>query len=156
MVSPRKTVLRLAVKYYKLGQSLAKTFTVMSQKNYDLEERLVEFSSNVVDVVDALPSSSSSAALYIGNQLIRCGLAPALLYGEAQAAESRDDFIHKMKIGLKELKETRVCLKLLSRRKMAKSVELISKENEELIAIVSKSIETAKKNKRATAEMRQK
>jgi len=144
------------VKYYKLGQSLAKTFTVMSQKNYDLEERLVEFSSNVVDVVDALPSSSSSAALYIGNQLIRCGLAPALLYGEAQAAESRDDFIHKMKIGLKELKETRVCLKLLSRRKMAKSVELISKENEELIAIVSKSIETAKKNKRATAEMRQK
>jgi len=124
----------------------------MSQRIYDLEERLVEFSSKVIDIVDSLPSTR--AALYIGNQLIRCGLAPSLLYGEAQAAESRDDFVHKMKIGLKELKETRICLKLISRRKMTKNLEVISKENEELIAIVSKSIETAKKNKTLGTEKR--
>ncbi|HYI78439.1 MAG TPA: four helix bundle protein [Chryseolinea sp.] len=74
-------------------------------------------------------------------------MAPALLYGEAQSAESRDDFIHKMKVGLKELKETRVCVKLIIKKKMVKSIEGIFKENEELIAIISKSIDTAKRNK---------
>jgi hypothetical protein len=67
----------------------------MTQRIYDLEERLVEFSSHVIDVVEALPATR--AANYIASQLVRCGLAPALLYGEAQGAESRDDFIHKMK-----------------------------------------------------------
>ena len=90
----------------------------MNQRIYDLEERLVEFSSHVIDVVEALPTTR--AANYIAGQLVRCGLAPALLYGEAQGAESRDDFIHKMKIGLKELKETRICLKLIIARKMVK------------------------------------
>jgi four helix bundle protein len=116
-------------------------------KVFDLEERLVGFSSRIVDVVETLPDSR--AANYIAGQLIRCGLAPALLYGEAQSAESRDDFIHKMKIILKELKETRVCLKLINKREMIKPVsrmESIVKENEELIAIVSKSIDTANKN----------
>ena len=98
----------------------------MSQRIYDLEERLVEFSSHVIDVV------ATRAANYIAGQLVRCGLAPALLYGEAQGAESKDDFIHKMKIGLKELKETRMCLKLIIRRKMVKSLDEVSKENEEL------------------------
>ena len=85
----------------------------------------------------------------IAGQLIRCGLAPALLYGEAQSAESRDDFIHKMKIVLKELKETRVCLRLIKKREMIKplsKLENVTKENEELIAIISKSIDTAKRN----------
>ena len=118
----------------------------MSQRIYDLEERLVEFSSHVIDVVEALPTTR--AANYIAGQLVRCGLAPALLYGEAQGAESRDDFIHKMKIGLKELKETRICLKLVMKRKMVKSLEKISKENEELIAIIAKSIDTARRNKK--------
>ena len=99
----------------------------MSQRIYDLEERLVEFSSHIIDVVE--------------------GFAPALLYGEAQGAESRDDFIHKMKVGLKELKETRICLKLVTRRKMVTSLDVVSKENEELIAIIAKSIDTARRNK---------
>jgi four helix bundle protein len=71
------------------------------------------------------------------------------MYGEAQAAESRDDFIHKIKLLAKELKETRVCLKLIFKKEMikpAKTLEPLKKENEELIAIISKSIETAKKN----------
>ena len=117
----------------------------MSQRIYDLEERLVEFSSHIIDVVEALPSTR--AANYIAGQLVRCGFAPALLYGEAQGAESRDDFIHKMKVGLKELKETRICLKLVTRRKMVTSLDVVSKENEELIAIIAKSIDTARRNK---------
>ena len=67
-------------------------------------------------------------------KLIRCGLASALMYGEAQSSESRDDFIHKMKIGVKELKETRMCLKVIIARKMINGLEAVTKENEELIA----------------------
>lgn len=81
--------------------------------------------------------------------MIRCGLAPALLYGEAQGAESRADFIHKMKLTLKELKETRVCLKVISKANMIKHfsrLDSMKSENEQLISIVAKSIETARKN----------
>ncbi len=85
----------------------------MSEKIFDLEDRLVEFSCRIVEVVEALPNSRGGN--YIAAQLIRCGLAPSLLYGEAQGAESRADFIHKMKIVLKELKETRVCLKIITK-----------------------------------------
>src|SRR3954447_5129198 len=119
----------------------------MSERVFDLEDRLVDFSSRIIDVVEVLPNSR--AGNYIAGQLIRCGLAPSLLYGEAQSAESRDDFIHKMKIVLKELKESRVCLKLIKKKEMIKPIsklDSIFKETEELIAIISKSIETAKKN----------
>lgn len=120
----------------------------MEVRTFDLEERLIEFASRIIDIVETLPSTR--AGNYIAGQLVRCGLAPALLYGEAQSAESRDDFAHKMKIGLKELKETRVCLKLILKKEMIKPnsrLEPIVKENEELIAIFSKSIDTSKKNK---------
>jgi len=119
----------------------------MANKIYDLEDRFVEFAARVVDVVEALPNSR--AGNYIAGQLIRCGLAPALLYGEAQSAESRDDFIHKMKIVLKELKETRVCLKIIIRKQMIKPparLTEIKNECEELVKIISKSIETARSN----------
>jgi len=118
------------------------------ERKFDLEDRIINFSSRIIDVVEALPNTR--AGNYIAAQLIRCGLAPSLMYGEAQAAESRDDFLHKMKMLLKELKETRVCLKLISKKEMIKPVkklESLKKENEELIAISSTSIETAKKNK---------
>jgi len=76
-------------------------------------------------------------------------MAPSLLYREAQGAESQEDFVHKMKIVLKELKETRVCLKLIRTKQVIKPVTRLDglfKECEELVAIVAKSIETAKKN----------
>jgi len=92
------------------------------ERKYDLENRLIEFSSRIVDVVEALPGSRAGS--YIAGQLIRCGLAGSLLYGEAQGAESRDDFIHKMKIIVKELKETRVCLKLIKRKELVKPFRL--------------------------------
>ena len=119
----------------------------MADIKFDLEDRLVEFSCRIIEVVEAL--SSTRAGNYIAAQLIRCGLAPALLYGEAQGAESRADFVHKMKICLKELKETRVCLKVISKAKMITPIgrlDNIKSENEQLVSIVAKSIETAKKN----------
>ena len=122
----------------------------MNKKNYDLEDRLVAFSSLVIDIVEALPGTK--AGNHIGSQLIRCGLSAALLYGEAQSAESREDFIHKMKIGAKELKETRICLKIIRKRNLIENLQHLEntyKEDEELIAIFSKSISTAKKNKAA-------
>ena len=119
----------------------------MNDRKYDLEDRLVDSAARVIDIVEALPKTR--AGNYIAGQLIRCGIAPALLYGEAQSAESRDDFIHKMKVVLKELKETRVCLKIIIRKQLIKPVSTLDgifKECEELIAISSKSIDTAKKN----------
>ena len=119
----------------------------MAEKVFDLEDRLVEFSCRIIELVEALPTTR--AGNYIAAQLIRCGLAPALLYGEAQGAESRMDFIHKMKIVLKELKETRVCLKIITKSLMIKPVERlkdIKSEVEQLISIIAKSIDTAKKN----------
>ena len=119
----------------------------MADTKFDLEDRLVDFSCRIVEVVEALPSTR--AGNYIAAQLIRCGLAPGLLYGEAQGAESRADFIHKMRICLKELKETRVCLKVITQSNMIKPVkrlDSIQSENDQLISIVGKSIETAKKN----------
>jgi four helix bundle protein len=119
----------------------------MSEKVYDLEDRFVKFGARMTEVVETLPKNR--AGNYIAGQLIRCGLAPALLYGEAQSAESREGFVHKMKIVLKELKETRVCLKLIREKQLIKPVKRLDgifKECEELIAIIAKSIDTAKKN----------
>ncbi len=119
----------------------------MPERIFDLEDRLVEFSCRIVDVVEALPNTK--AGNYIAGQLIRCGMAPALLYGEAQSAESRLDFVHKMKIALKELKETRVCLKIITKTELVKPLDKLSNikaETEQLISIIAKSIETAKKN----------
>jgi four helix bundle protein len=87
------------------------TSLLMETRSYDLENRLVDFSAEIIDIVEPLPSSR--AGNYIAGQLIRSGLAPALIYGEAQSAESRDNFVHKMKIALKKLKETRVSRKLI-------------------------------------------
>lgn len=124
----------------------------MSQRVFDLEDRLIAFSSRVIDVVESLPKTR--AANYLAGQLVRCGMAPSLLYAEAQAAESGDDFIHKMKLVLKELKETRVCLKLIFSKAMIRPpgrLELLKAECEELIRICAASIETARRKKSKTA-----
>ncbi len=80
----------------------------MGKRKFDLEDRLVDFTCRMIDVVEALPDSR--AGNYIAGQLIiptKIG-TPAFNYGEVQAAESRNDFIHKIKIVLKELKECRL------------------------------------------------
>ena len=110
--------------------------------NYDLEERLIKFASSIIDVTENLPNTSAN--LHLAGQLLRSGTAPALMYGEAQAAESRKDFIHKMKVALKELRESSINLKILHSRNIhVESLQVILKENLELITIFVKSIKTA-------------
>jgi four helix bundle protein len=75
----------------------------MTAKKYDLEERLLEFAVRIIRVVENLPDNK--VGNHLGGQLLRSGTSPALNYGEAQAAESRRDFIHKFKIILKELEK---------------------------------------------------
>lgn len=116
-------------------------------RRYDLEDRLVKFSILILEVCDVLPRNKVS--YNIQNQLSRSGTAPALLYGEAQAAESRADFIHKLKILLKELRETRIILRIITEKPLINHAKVVAalKECNELIGIFTKSIETAKKNR---------
>ena len=116
----------------------------MKTTKYDLEERLIEFGLRTVDVAESLPKTT--AGKHFGSQLVRSGTAPALNYGEAQAAESRPDFVPKMKLALKELRETMVNLKFILKRNYFQEDRLLPllKENDELIAIFIKSISTAK------------
>ncbi len=117
-----------------------------SEKKYDLEDRLVKFAIMCLGVCEALPSSKVGQNLEY--QLSKSGTAPALLYGEAQAAESRADFVHKMKIGLKELRETRINLRIIKEKPLVTSthIENAFKEVNELIAIFTASVTTAKRN----------
>lgn len=115
---------------------------------YNLEERLIDFACLVFEIAEN--NISNKAGNHISGQIIRSGSSPALNYGEAQSAESRNDFIHKFKIILKELRETLIALKILKKGKLCKNLELLEKgiiENIELISIFVKSIETANKNK---------
>ena len=118
---------------------------------YDLEERLIAFAVLVCTIAEKLPSTR--VGNHVAGQLIRCGTSPAPNYGEAQAAESRKDFIHKMKICLKELRETHVWLKFIKRMKLYESEDLEEalKEGNELLSIFVKSIKTAQRNLRAEA-----
>jgi len=85
-------------------------------------------------------------ANHLAGQMVRSGTSPALNYGEAQSVDSQKDFIHKMKVILKELRETKISLKIITRKKYLdkKLVLTVLNENEELIAIFAKSIITAK------------
>lgn len=114
---------------------------------FDLEDRLIDFALLMDNIVENLPDTRLGK--HLAGQLVRSGTSTALNYGEAQAAESPNDFIHKMKVILKELRETRVCLKIIRRKPLLppQSIEKEIQENNELIAIFLKSIETAKKNR---------
>jgi four helix bundle protein len=112
------------------------------QRKFDLEDRLIAFADRVITVSENLPDTRS--ANYLANQILRSGTSPALNYGEAQAAESPKDFVHKMRIILKELRETLICLKVLAKRLLLKDLTLL-KENSELVAIFTASITTAKR-----------
>ncbi len=114
----------------------------------ELSERLWKFAARVGKVVDALPDTRLGR--HVAGQLVRCGTASPPSYDESCAAESRRDFVHKLGIALKELKETRGWLRfiviagLLGARKIAPPHE----ESQELIRILGKSISTAKSNRR--------
>jgi len=115
-------------------------------RKFNLDERLIEFASAIIDIAETLPKTI--AGNHIAGQLIRSGSSPCLQYGQAQSAESRNDFIHKMKISLKELRETYNGLRLIKRKKWCPEDKLDAwiDENNQLISIFVKSIETAQKN----------
>jgi len=113
------------------------------ERIYDLEERLISFAIRMITVAENLPQTKSG--IHIAGQLTRSGTSPALNYGEAQSAESKKDFVHKMRIILKELRETRICLLIIIRKpigKITSEIENDLKECNELIAIFAKSIKT--------------
>jgi len=118
-------------------------------KKFDLEERLIDFAVLIIQITDKMPKTR--AGLHLSGQLIRSGTSPALNYGEAQSGESRKDFIHKIKIVLKELRESYNCLKIILRTGLFKEESDVAKalkENNELISIFVKSVETATINSR--------
>jgi four helix bundle protein len=116
-------------------------------RKFDLEERLIDFAVLIITISENL--NNTRAGNHIGGQLVRSGTSPALHYGEAQSAESRNDFVHKLKILLKELRETLIALKIIKRVSLTKKINDVEKgitECNELISIFVKSIETAKRN----------
>lgn len=124
-----------------------RTAEVKSEYNmekYDLEERLVDFAVRIIELSEKL--LKNRIGLHIADQLSRAGTSPASNYGEAQSAESRSDFVHKMKICLKELRETRVWLLIINRLTAFNSIkqtETLIAEVNELISIFVKCIKTA-------------
>jgi four helix bundle protein len=105
------------------------------------------FASAVIDLSEKLPASR--AGNHVAGQILRSGTAPYPNHGEAEAAESREDFIHKLKICLKELRETRRWARLIDHKQWAKddpTLLLVCSECEELIRIFFSSIQTAQKN----------
>jgi four helix bundle protein len=119
-----------------------------------LEERLIDFAVSIVNVVESLPNTK--AGNHIASQLLRSGTSAAPNYGEAQSAESRRDFIHKIKIALKELRETLIWLKIIVRRRYSECDELpaVLAECDELIAIFVSSSRTADRGRRDSLKIK--
>ena len=121
-------------------------------KTFDLEDRLIDFAVRIIRIAESLPKTKTGS--HITGQLVRCGTSPAPNYGEAQGAESRADFVHKMKLCLKELRETRVWLLMLVKAKLIKpasKLESLIDENNQLISIFVKSIQTARQKRKKTS-----
>ena len=114
------------------------------RNEYDLEDRLLEFAAAVIRFVERLPRSR--AGNHVAAQLLRSGTSPLPNHGEAQAAESRDDFVHKLRICLKELRESHRWLRLARRVPLVEQpadVDHLLRETDELIRIFVSSIRTA-------------
>lgn len=117
-------------------------------KRYDLAERLLEYAAMVVRLAESLPKTR--AGNHVSDHLLRAGTSPLFNHGEAQAAESPDDFVHKMRICLKELRETDRALRLILKVPLvtdATQVQAALRETDELTRIFVASIRTAHVNK---------
>jgi four helix bundle protein len=114
-----------------------------ASKAEELERRLVLFAAQIVEVSTKLPRSIHGR--HIATQIVRSGTATASNYGEARGAESRADFVHKLRIVLKELNETAVWLQLIRETSLlsADKIVAIIAENRELCRIIAASIRTA-------------
>jgi four helix bundle protein len=119
------------------------------QRNYDLEERLLNYACDIVRLIGKLPRSR--AGNHVARQLLKSGTSPLPNHGEAQAAESGNDFVHKLKICLKELRESYRWLRLIERVPLVRKpddlnfVRVLIAETQELIKIFYSSIRTTKR-----------
>ncbi len=115
-------------------------------RNFDLEERLLKYAAAVIRLTEGM--RRTPAGMHVAGQLLRSGTSPLPNHGEAQAAESSADFVHKMSICLKELRETRRWLRLVQTAELIKvtaAADPVVRETEELIRIFYSSISTVRK-----------
>jgi four helix bundle protein len=110
----------------------------------ELSERLLEFAVRIGKVVDALPDTRLGR--HIAGQLVRCGTSAPPNYEEGRAAESRADFVHKLSICLKELRESRFWLRLIIKANLLPKQKMHSvlDECEQLMKVIAQSVVTAK------------
>jgi four helix bundle protein len=123
----------------------------MSSRPFDLADRLLDFSVQVIRVVEQL--ADTHAGRHIGAQLLRSGTSPCANHAQAQAAESPRDFVHKMRVALKELRETEAWLKLIRRVPLLETADHLNvalRLNDELIRVFVASIRTAEQNRQRT------
>ena len=111
---------------------------------YDLEERLLNYAAEIIKSTEKLPSSR--AGNHVAGQLLRSGTSPLSNHGEAEAAESHDDFVHKLKVCLKELRESLRWIRLVRKSQLRSESQVLplEKESDELIRIFVASIRTSK------------
>ena len=112
----------------------------------ELEERLIDFAVRIVRLSSGLPKTA--AGKHIAGQILRSGTSPAPNYGEARGAESHADFVHKLRIVLKELNETSIWLRVIERSQLLRTQLLaeIINENNQLCRIFTASLKTARRN----------
>ncbi len=112
-------------------------------KGDDIQSRLIDFGVAVIRICNYLPKTPSGR--HIAGQLLRCGTSPASNYGEARGAESRNDFVHKLGVVLKELNESAIWLEMIKRGEMlpCEKLESVAGECTELARIMNASIRTA-------------
>ena len=125
--------------------SSATAIALESQARADeLEERLIDFAVRIIKLSARLPRNP--AGRHIAGQILRSGTSPAPNYGEARGGESPADFVHKLRIVLKELNETSIWLRIIERSELIRRellVEIIN-ENTELCRIFTASLRTAR------------
>jgi len=128
----------------KLSEDNAKLSDHVQSQADRLEERLIDFAVRIVRLSASLPRTA--AGKHVAGQILRSGTSPAPNYGEARGAESHADFIHKLRIVMKELNETSVWLRIMDRSRIVKPellFDLIA-ENGELCRIFAASLRTAR------------
>ena len=117
-------------------------------RSYDLEDRFIDFSVRVLNLVEVLPGDRIGN--HVAGQIMRSGTSPAANYAEACAAESQKDFVHKLKISLKEMRETNAWMKVIHRKPLVENVDRLKpllNECDELIRILASSIRTSEDNR---------
>ena len=120
----------------------AAKFLRVSAPRYDLEDRLISFAVQICLLTERFPPTA--IAKHVSAQIIRSGTSPFANYGEAQAAESRQDFVHKLKVCLKELRETLAWLKFAERMNFCPDqLDAAKRECDELVSIFVTSVRTA-------------